>query len=79
MGKEKTYRRVLRRFFWPNVFEDVEFCRTCAVCQKESHKGVGKAPLMPLPVISEPFIGVGTITYHIVMRPRHGRRQQPSG
>ena len=47
---------MLRRFYWPNVFGDVEeFCRTCAVCQKASHKGAGKAPLMPLPVISEPF------------------------
>eukprot|EP00731_Ephydatia_muelleri_P012008 Em0006g902a len=43
-------------FYWPNVFGDVEeFCRTCAICQKASHKRVGKAPLMPLPVISEPF------------------------
>lgn len=56
LGKEKTRGRVLRRFYWPNVFGDVEeFCRTCAVCQKVSHKGVGKVPLMPLPVISEPF------------------------
>ena len=47
---------MLSRFYWPNVFGDVEeFCRTCAVRQKASHKGVGKAPLMPLPVISEPF------------------------
>ena len=56
LGKQKTRKRVLRKFFWPKVFGDIdEFCRTCSVCQKASHKGVGKAPLIPLPIISEPF------------------------
>ena len=56
LGKQKTCKRVLRKFFWPKVFGDIdEFCRTCSVCQKASHKGVGKAPLIPLPIISEPF------------------------
>ena len=75
LGKEKTRRRVLRRFYWPNVFGDVdEFCRTCAVCQKASHKGVGKAPLMPLPVISEPFSRVAMDIVGPLLTSRAGNR-----
>ena len=75
LGKEKTRRRVLRRFFWPNVFGDVdEFCRTCSVCQKASHKGVGKAPLMPLPVISEPFSRVAMDIVGPLLTSRAGNR-----
>ena len=75
LGKEKTRRRVLRRFYWPNVFGDVEeFCRTCAVCQKASHMGVGKAPLMPLPVISEPFSRVAMDIVGPLLTSRAGNR-----
>ena len=75
LGKEKIRRRVLRRFYWPNVFGDVEeFCRTCAVCQKASHKGAGKAPLMPLPVISEPFSRVAMDIVGPLLTSRAGNR-----
>ena len=56
LGSEKTRQRLLRRFYWPGVFKDVEeFCRSCPTCQKTSQHRVGKAPLIPLPIISEPF------------------------
>ena len=30
LGKQKTQQRILRRFYWPTVFKDVEeFCRCC--------------------------------------------------
>ena len=75
LGKEKTCRRVLRRFYWPNVFGDAEeFCRTCAVCQNASHKGVAKAPLMPLPVISEPFSRVAMDIVGPLLTSRVGNR-----
>ena len=38
MGKEKTRRRILRRFFWLTLYKDVEdFCRSCVQCQKTTH------------------------------------------
>ena len=55
-GKEKTRQRLLRRFYWPTIFQDVEkYCRSCSVCQRASTRGVKRAPLIPLPIISEPF------------------------
>ena len=39
-----------------HLYNDVEeFCRCCTQCQKSSKKGVPKAPLVPLPVVSTPF------------------------
>ena len=59
LGKEKTRQRILRRFYWPTLYKDVEeFCQTCVVCQKTASKKVPPAPLIPLPVISEPFTRV---------------------
>ena len=60
LGKEKTRKRILRRFFWPSVYRDVErFCASCPVCQKTAPRGSDKAPLVPLPIISEPFRRIG--------------------
>ena len=56
MGKEKTARRVLQRFYWPTLYADVaKFCKDCLVCQKSSKTRVQRAPLIPLPVVQEPF------------------------
>ena len=56
LGKHKTAKRILRRFYWPTLYKDVEdFCRSCQVCQKYSKQKVVKAPLIPLPVVTEPF------------------------
>ena len=55
-GKEKTRQRVLQRFFWLSVFKDIEeFCKSCRVCQKTTIRIGTKAPLLPLPIISELF------------------------
>ena len=55
MGKTKTAAQILQRFYWPSVFRDVaEYCRTCAECQKAPGKAA-RAPLVPLPIIDEPF------------------------
>ena len=44
LGSEKTRQRLLRRFYWPGVFKDVEeFCRSCPTCQKTSQHRVSKA------------------------------------
>ena len=56
LGKHKTAKRILRRFYWPTLYKDIEdFCRSCQVCQKFSKQKVVKAPLIPLPVVIEPF------------------------
>ena len=56
LGTEKTRQRILRRFYRPTLFRDVEqFCKSCINCQKSGNRKVPKAPLIPLPVISEPF------------------------
>ena len=58
MGVKKTTDRLLKRFYWPNVFHDTkEYCYSCANCQKSvtGKRQISKAPLEPLPVISTPF------------------------
>ena len=56
LGKDKTAQRVLQRFYWPTLYKDVAaYCRSCEVCQKSSHRYGLRAPLIPLPILSEPF------------------------
>ena len=56
LGRKKTTRRILRRFYWPTIYRDIaDFCRSCAVCQKSSHRQVPRAPMIPIPVVTEPF------------------------
>ena len=56
MGKTKTAQWILQCFYWPTLFKDVaEYCRTCAECQKAAPGRKHRAPLMPLPIIEEPF------------------------
>ena len=56
LGKKKMTARVMRRFYWPTLHRDVaDFCRSCEQCQKSSHQKVPRAPMIPLPVIGEPF------------------------
>ena len=56
LGKEKTARRILQCFYWPTLYRDVaEYCRTCEHCQKASLQKGRRAPMIPLPVIKDPF------------------------
>ena len=56
LGKDKTAQRILQRSYWPMLYKDVEdYCRSCVTCQKSSRQHGPRAPLMPLPVLSEPF------------------------
>ena len=55
LGREKTALRILRRFYWPTLFQDVrQYCQTCEECQLHGRSRM-KAPMIPLPVIGEPF------------------------
>ena len=56
LGKNKTAKRILSRFYWPTLYRDVEeFCKCCRICQKASRLKGSKAPLIPLPIVTEPF------------------------
>ena len=56
LGKKKTAGRLRNRFYWTGMYRDVqEHCRTCGQCQKSSTRRVKKAPLVPLPIMDEPF------------------------
>lgn len=56
LGKHKTAKRITQRFYWPTLYKDVEeFCKCCQTCQKCSKDRVARAPLIPLPIVTEPF------------------------
>ena len=75
MGRTKTSQRILRRFYWPTLFKDVaEFCRGCEQCQKSTKRGVQKAPLVPLPIITEPFQKIAMDIVGPLPRSRSGNR-----
>lgn len=55
-GKRKTTHRVMRTFFWPGMRRDIaDACRACEVCQKTARRRTPKFPLLPLPVVDQPF------------------------
>ncbi|XP_061097667.1 uncharacterized protein LOC133128296 [Conger conger] len=56
LGREKTYERILSRFYWPGIKRAVEdYCRQCAECQLHSPRVTYRNPLIPLPIIDVPF------------------------
>lgn len=58
-GHRKTEMRIKRQFFWPGMTRDIRsFCQSCDICQRMSPTS-GKAPLEPMPIITEPFAKVG--------------------
>ena len=56
LGRDKTTQRIPRRFYWPTVFKDVkEYCQSCPECQLTSSRGRNRVPMLPLPIVEEPF------------------------
>ncbi|XP_041424995.1 uncharacterized protein LOC121395491 [Xenopus laevis] len=57
LGVQKTKARLVHNFYWPNMGTDIaNYCRSCHTCQRVGKNGdMGRAPLVPLPVIDEPF------------------------
>ena len=75
MGKKKTTVHVMRRFYWPTLHRDVaDFCRSCEQCQKSSHQKVPRAPMVPLPIIGEPFERIAMDVVGPLPRSRGGHR-----
>ena len=58
-GYKKTLARIARYFMWPGMWKEVRaFVRTCGDCQRAAKNTEAKAPLQPLPMVSEPFTKV---------------------
>ena len=46
LGWERTGKRILKRLFWPGVFQDVKkYCKSCDACQRVAKKQE-KVPLI---------------------------------
>ena len=75
LGKNKTASRILQHFYWPTIFKDVtNYCKSCTECQKTSPRRPHKAPLIPLPVISEPFSRIAMDIVGPLPRSRSGKK-----
>lgn len=57
LGQNKTWDRIVDRFYWPNMYADVvKFCKSCSGCQLTAPGRKGdRVPLVPMPVIDVPF------------------------
>ena len=75
LGKRKTLQRILKRFYWPSIFKDVdEFCHNCCECQKTSPGRRAVAPSVPLAVIEVPFKRIAMDIIGPLPRSRSGNR-----
>ena len=75
LGEQKTAQRILQRFYWPTLFRDMaEFCRSCGSCQKLSKRKPCRAPLIPLPVLEEPFSRIAMDIVGPLPRSHSGKR-----
>lgn len=55
-GKRKTTHRIMTNFFWPGVRRDAaEMCKACGACQKTATRRTPRYPLVPLPIVEQPF------------------------
>ena len=63
-GSKKTLAKVKHHFFWPGMRSTVStYVRQCEACQRAAPVKGGRAPLSPLPCVSEPF---STVAFDIV-------------
>ena len=75
LGKNKTAKRILNRFYWPTLFRDVrDYCRSCPNCQKASGRKGARAPLIPLPIMSVPFQRIAMDIVGPLPKSRKGNR-----
>lgn len=75
LGKTKTSQRILQRFYWPTLYKDVgDFCRACPECQKASTRRPHRVPLVPLPIIGQPFERIAMDIVGPLPRSRNGNR-----
>ena len=57
MGRDKTLERISSHFYWPKLSFDISnYVATCPECQLVARKKVNyRAPLKPVPIVTEPF------------------------
>ena len=74
LGK-KTATQILNRFYWPTLFRDVDdICKSCEQCQKAGNGRVSRVPMIPLPIIGEPFERISMDIIGPLPRSRSGQR-----
>ena len=60
---------------WPGIAKDVSLmCASCQVCQKRGPSLLFKAPLHPLPIITEPFKRVAVDVVGPLVRTKAGNK-----
>ncbi len=60
LGEAKTRERLMARFFWPGLHENVRrWCTACRECQLVNPPATAKEPLRPLPLMEVPFERIG--------------------
>ena len=75
LGRNKTVHRILQRFYWPTVYKDAaDYCKACPECQKTTVRRPPRAPLIPLPIIEEPFSRIAMDIVGPLPRSRSGKR-----
>ena len=63
-GVKKTLAKIKIHFLWPGMLKDVRaYVRQCEGCQRAAPVKGGRAPLQPLPCVTEPF---STVAFDIV-------------
>ena len=56
LGRKKIFRRISKHFYWPSMHRDIaDKCRSCETCQRCRQHHIPRAPMVPLPVVTEPF------------------------
>ena len=75
LGKKKTTERITRRFYWPTLHRDIaDYCRSCETCQKFRRQQPPQAPMIPLPIVDEPFARIAMDIVGPLPRSRAGNR-----
>lgn len=75
LGQNKSWDRVSRRFYWPNIYMDLmNFCKSCPECQLRAKGGKLKVPLIPMPIIDVPFSRIGMDIVGPLERSKRGNR-----
>ena len=70
--KKKTTERITHRFYWPTLHRDIaDYCRSCDTCQKFKCQ---QAPMVPLPIVEEPFARIAMDIVGPLPRSRSGNR-----
>ena len=67
-GKNLTYEKIARRFFWYNISNDIsDFAKKCEQCQKQGDLKSPKADLKPIPIPSTVMKQVGVDICHVIV------------